>query len=76
MLAIARAISLSGRFHIEIARIADRDTIGHSIETLRPLFIGHSTLLAARSCCVMRGHAMLTPWCNQLPMKDEQNAEN
>ena len=30
-----RALNLSGRFHIELARISDQDTIGQFIETLR-----------------------------------------
>lgn len=52
-----RALNLSGRFHIEIARIADQDTIGRFIETL----IARSSLIIAlywrRESALCESHA-------------------
>jgi hypothetical protein len=69
-----RALNLSGRFHIEIARIADQDTIGRFIETL----IARSSLVIAlywrreSALCESHAHHALV---QAIADGDEQNAE-
>ena len=69
-----RALNLSGRFHIEIARIADQDTIGRFIETL----IARSSLVIAlywrreSALCESHAHHALV---QAIADRDEQNAE-
>jgi len=69
-----RALYLSGRFHIELARIADQDTIGRFIETL----IARSSLIIAlywrreSALCESNAHHALV---QALADADEQNAE-
>lgn len=69
-----RALNLSGRFHIEIARIADQDTIGRFIETL----IARSSLVIAlywrreSALCESHDHHALV---QAIADGDEQNAE-
>ena len=69
-----RAINLSGRFHIEIARIADQDTISHFIETL----IARSSLVIAlywrRESALCESHAHLALVLS-IADGNEQNAE-
>lgn len=70
-----RALNLSGRFHIELARIADQDTIGRFIETL----IARSSLIIAlywrreSALCESHAHHALV---QALADGDEQNAED
>ena len=70
-----RAVNLSGRFHIEIARIADQDTIGRFIETL----IARSSLVIAlywrreSALCESHAHHALV---QALADGNEQNAED
>lgn len=69
-----RALNLSGRFHIEIARIADQDTIGRFIETL----IARSSLVIAlywrreSALCESHAHHALV---QSIACGDAQNAE-
>lgn len=69
-----RALHLSGRFHIELARIADQDTIGRFIETL----IARSSLIIAlywrreSALCESHAHHALV---QALADGNEQNAE-
>lgn len=69
-----RALNLSGRFHIEIARIADQDTISQFIETL----IARSSLVIAlywrreSALCESHAHHALV---QAIADGDEQNAE-
>jgi len=69
-----RALNLSGRFHTEIARIADQDTIGRFIETL----IARSSLVIAlywrreSALCESHAHHALV---QSIADGDEQNAE-
>lgn len=69
-----RALNLSGRFHIEIARIADQDTISQFIETL----IARSSLVIAlywrreSALCESHAHHALV---QSIADGDEQNAE-
>jgi DNA-binding GntR family transcriptional regulator len=69
-----RALHLSGRFHIELARIADQDTIGRFIETL----IARSSLIIAlywrreSALCESHAHHALV---QAIATHDEQNAE-
>ena len=69
-----RALNLSGRFHIELARIADQDTIGRFIETL----IARSSLIIAlywrreSALCESHAHHALV---QSIADGDEQNAE-
>lgn len=69
-----RALNLSGRFHIELARISDQDTIGQFIETL----IARSSLVIALYCrrenalCESHAHHALV---QSIPDGDEQNTE-
>ena len=69
-----RALNLSGRFHIEIARIADQDTIGRFIEAL----IARSSLIIAlywrreSALCESHAHHALV---QSIEYGDAQNAE-
>lgn len=69
-----RALNLSGRFHIELARIADQDTVGRFIETL----IARSSLIIAlywrreSALCESHAHHALV---QAIADGDEQNAE-
>lgn len=69
-----RAVHLSGRFHIELARIADQDTIGRFIETL----IARSSLIIAlywkreSALCESHAHHALV---QALADHEEQHAE-
>ena len=69
-----RALNLSGRFHIELARISDQDTIGQFIETL----IARSSLVIALYCrrenalCESHAHHALV---QSIADGDEQNTE-
>ncbi len=69
-----RALNLSGRFHIEIAQIADQDTIGRFIETL----IARSSLIIAlywrreSALCESHAHHALV---QSIEDGDAQNAE-
>ncbi|SDY96869.1 transcriptional regulator, GntR family [Jannaschia faecimaris] len=70
-----RAVNLSGLFHIEIARIADQETIGRFIETL----IARSSLIIAlywrreSALCESHAHHALV---QAIADADEQNAED
>ena len=69
-----RALYLSGRFHIEIARIADQDTIARFVETL----IARSSLVIAlywrreSALCESHAHHALV---QAIADADGQNAE-